>query len=120
MGNTPNGSKDKNCGSWTEEEGRNSNSDSRRGGNTRCQGESTGYQSERINRTNSSEFNFTKPRRTIAGGMLCHFIDDYREQVALKKAERERLDSDILRLEARISELELLQSELEDRIKENP
>jgi chromosome segregation ATPase len=52
--------------------------------------------------------------------MLRHLIDDYREQVALKLAERERIDHEISRLRSRVQELESLQTELEKQVEQNP
>jgi hypothetical protein len=119
MDNSPNGSKDENRDSWTEEEGYNSDSDSTGSRNTGYKSESLGNQPQRIDRADGSEFNFTQSGWANTGGVLGHIIDYYREQVALKKAERDRLDNDILQLESRVSDLELLQNQLIDSIQEN-
>ncbi|WP_265338673.1 MULTISPECIES: hypothetical protein [unclassified Nodularia (in: cyanobacteria)] len=99
--------------SRTEEGKYNLDANSRGRGATGSQGQDSGNQQERVYRTNSQEFNFRKSGRTVTGGMLCQLIEEWEQQLAVKKLEVERLES-------RINEFRALQEELDQKIQENP
>lgn len=93
----------------SEEEGCDSYPDTRGGTNVGLQSTIAGDKSERADRADGAESNFFSARRSATGGILSQLIEEYRDLLAVKKQE-------IDRLEARIFEFEGLQNELEQRI----
>jgi hypothetical protein len=93
----------------SEEKGCDSYPDTGGGTNVGLQSAIAGDKSERIDRADGAESNFFSARRSATGGILSQLIEEYRDQVAVKRQE-------IDRLEARISEFEGLQNELQQRI----
>ncbi len=51
--------------------------------------------------------------------MVCQLIDDYRDQVAARKAEIKRLEDEVKKLEIRIDEFEILKQELKQESEQN-
>ncbi|WP_414579622.1 hypothetical protein [Anabaena sp. CCY 9402-a] len=51
--------------------------------------------------------------------MLDHLIDEYCDQVAAKKAEAERINDEVKRLESRIQEFKSLRQELDKQTEDN-
>ena len=107
------------------EEGSHSLSNSRRSGNAGSESESYGNKQKRNDRTDSKESSFFSPREADVGGMFRQLISVYREQVALKDAELERINneteriaSERLSLESKIQEFELFLDELEQQPQE--
>jgi hypothetical protein len=99
-----------------KEKGRNTDSDSRRCADVGRKSEGNGSQQKRADRTNCQESSIFTTGSTITGGMLRHLNDEYRQQLANKKHERQLIDAEILRIESRIQEFEALESELEKAI----
>lgn len=95
----------------SEEERLYSDSHSRGCRDAGLQGADSRDKPERINRTYGAESNFFRSGGTAAGGILSQLIDEYRDQVAAKKLELDRL-------EARINQFEALLEELQQRSKD--
>lgn len=92
----------------SEEEGCDSHAYSRRGGHAGLQSQTTRNKPQRTDRADSEESNFFGTGRAATGGILSQLISEYRDQVAIKKQE-------IDRLEGRIDEFEALLDELQQR-----
>jgi hypothetical protein len=90
----------------------NADANSAGSGTTGNKGKDPGNQQERVCRENSQESSFGKSGRTVTGGMLCQLIEEWEQQLAIKKLEIDQLES-------RINEFRALQEELDQRI-ENP
>jgi chromosome segregation ATPase len=103
----------------TEEEKLELNIVPRRSGIARSEGENAGNQQERDHRANSTRSSIFSPGTAVTGGMLDHLIDEYRDQMATKESELERLKDEIKRLAARIKEFEALRQELKKQSEEN-
>ncbi|BAY21697.1 hypothetical protein NIES2100_14540 [Calothrix sp. NIES-2100] len=112
MGKQLHGTQNQDGSSRHEEKRRNSNTHSGRGGTIGFKSEYSGHQSERADRTNStgtSHFNF---RSGTDGGVVDQLIDEYREQVELKKCAIKNLQVEIKQLEDRIQDFEQVREQL--------
>ncbi|MGI8502056.1 MAG: hypothetical protein ACR2LR_13095 [Hassallia sp.] len=96
----------------TEEKGLNVDVDTRWCRDAGNQSENIGNQQERTYRAYSSKSSISSSGASDDGGMVCQLIDDYRDQVAARKAEIKRLEDEVKKLEFRIDEFEILKHEL--------
>ncbi|WGV25679.1 hypothetical protein QI031_28830 [Halotia branconii CENA392] len=105
-----------------------SNFDTYSGGSrdARREGEGYGTEQKRDDRTHSERASVLTLGKSITGGMLRQLIADYRDQLAAKKEEINKLENQIRqandeaeKLQSRIQEFEALQSQLEQQIEEN-
>lgn len=97
---------------WTEEEGFNIDLNPGRGRDVGNQSENIGNQQERACRAHSPKSSIFRYGASDDGGMVCQLIDDYRDQVAARKAEIKRLEEEVKKLEFRIDEFEILKQQL--------
>lgn len=88
-------------------------------GTTGRKSQATGNQQERDYRASGSESSVFSTGTTVTGGMLDHLIDEYCDQVAAKKAEAERINDEVKRLESRIQEFKSLRQELDKQTEDN-
>ena len=98
------------------------------------QGEYPWHKQKRANRADSEKPSLLGLEPSIAGGMLCQLIGDYRDQKAAREKEisrikeekkrleeeEKRIETEVEKLQVRIEEFEVLQQGLEDRLEENP
>ena len=82
----------------TEEKGFNVDLNPGRGGDVGSQSESVGNQQERTYRAHSPKSSIFSSGTSDDGGMVCQLIDDYRDQVAARKAEIKRLEDEVKKL----------------------
>lgn len=112
MGNI-NGSENNARSVWAEQERLHSFANARRGGNTGQQGESTRNQSQRTDRTNSTDSLNVSIGKTHLGGTVSQLIRDYRSQVASKQSLIQQTQDEIDYLQSRINQFEELVENLE-------
>lgn len=112
MGNIDGSKKNQDGGSRSEEKGRYRNIDSGGSRDVGHQGAEVGYQSQRADRTDGEEPGFVGARETVAGGMVSQLIDEFRDQVAARKNDIERFESEVQHLESKIKQLETFLGEL--------
>jgi uncharacterized coiled-coil protein SlyX len=117
MGNID-GSENNTRSVWTEQERLHSFANTRGGGNTGQQGQSTRYQSERTNRAHSADSLDVPIGKTNLGGTVSQLIRDYRGQVASKQSLIEQTQDEIDYLQSRIQQFEELAENLEQTIQE--
>lgn len=92
--------------------------DPRRSGNARYNGSVDEHQPERIDRKDRSQTNFNnKPGSSPDGGVVAQLIDEYRDQVELKKSTIKSLEIEIEGLDSRIQQLQLIQQQIESQFK---
>lgn len=114
MGNID-GSENNTRSVWTEQERFYDHANAGRSGNLRQQGESAGHQSQRINRTNSTNSGDVSIRETPLGGTVSQLIDDFRDQVASKQALIQQTQEEIHYLQSRIDQFEDLKKSLSQK-----
>ncbi len=112
------GTKSQDCRSWHEKEGCDSNSHSRRRRNAGYQSESLGNQPKRINRTNCKGASYLRLGSEANGGVVDNLIDDYRNQVAVKRANIRTLELEIEQIESRIKQFEAIQAQFSRQLEE--
>lgn len=88
-------------------------------GITGGESQAIGNQQERDYRASSSQSSVFSTGTTITGGMLDHLIDEYCDQVAAKKAEVQRINNEVKRLESRIEEFKSLRQELDKQTEDD-
>lgn len=111
MGNKD-GTKNKDSCPRDEEKRRNSNSYSRRSRTTRFKSPNIRYQSKRANRTDCTGASNISFRDRANGGVVDQLIDEYRDQVDLKKCAIRKLEVEIEQLESRINDFEQIRISL--------
>ncbi|MDZ8083201.1 MAG: hypothetical protein RMX35_29565 [Nostoc sp. DcaGUA01] len=118
MGNKINGTKSENRRSWHEKERCDSNAYPGRRRNVRHQSKSAGNQPQRAHRTYCQGSSYLGLGSKTNGGVIDNLIDEYRDQVAVKKAAIRTLELEIEKLESRIQNFEAVQSQLSHQLQE--
>lgn len=90
----------------SEEEGCDRYTYSRRSRDARFQSAEFGNKQERIDRAYGTESNFLRPSTATTGGILSQLIDEFRDQVAVKKSEIEYLEAKIHQFQEILEESE--------------
>lgn len=104
---------------WSQEKGHDLHSVSRMRRAFGYQGKILGYQQKRNNRKSGSVANFLGDGQENIGGMLRHLINEYRNQVADKEKELQKMELDILHLHNKLRDLESLLLDSQQKTCEN-
>ena len=118
MGNEINGKKSQDRRSWYEKEGRGSNAYAGRRRNVGYQSKSARNQPQRIDRTYCQGASYFGLGSETNGGVIDSLIEEYRDQVAIKKASIRTLELEIEQLESRIKNFEAVQAQFSDQLQE--
>nr|WP_292706335.1 MULTISPECIES: hypothetical protein [unclassified Nostoc] len=110
------GRKDEKTTAWAEEERFDINALAGRGREIGGEGQSIGCQQERISGTDGQRSSIVSDGTRNPGGMIDHLIDEYSDQVAIKKEEDQRIQDEIARLESKIQGLKVLREDLKAQV----
>jgi len=118
MGNINGAKEDENCRSRYEEKRLYCVANTGGSRNARHKGGNARNQSQRIDRANSQGASFNELGSTDDGGIVGQLIDEYRNQVAIKRAEIESIQIEVQQLESRIHQFEIIEEALRSQTKE--
>ncbi|MEH2050080.1 MAG: hypothetical protein V7K70_10205 [Nostoc sp.] len=118
MGNKINGTKSENRRSWNEKERCNRNPYTGRRRDARHQGKLVGNQPQRVDRTHCQGTSYLGLGSEANGGVVDNLIDEYRNQVAIKKASIRTLELEIEQIESRIQQFEAIQAQFSHQLQE--
>ena len=118
MGNKINGTKSENRRSWDEKERCYSNPHTRRRRDARHQGQPVGNQPQRVDRTHCQGASYLGRGSETNGGVVDNLIEEYRSQVAIKKATIKTLELEIEQIESRIHQFEAIQAQFDHQLQE--
>jgi hypothetical protein len=76
------------------------------------EGQSIGCKQERTSGAAGQRSSIVSDGTRNPGGMIDHLIDEYSDQVAIKKEEDQRIQDEIARIESKIQGLKVLREEL--------
>jgi len=118
MGNQINGTKSQDCRAWHEKEGCDGDAYAGRRRVAGYQSQSAGSQPQRVNRTHCQRASYLRLGSETDGGVVKDLIDEYRDQVAIKKATIKSLELEIDQIESRIQQFETIQVQLNHQLQE--